>query len=145
MAGRKPLAVSQAVELVLEGRAILIMSEELCKYRAKLDKLDDIRREDILTKEDYFFRCALPHLRDGRYEDLKALLVWYEDVKRKDRELMLNYEELNDQALKQELERFKNGHIYFGEEAEKLEDLAIEEFATKNKKVQETSASQTLI
>ena len=147
MAGRKALAVSQAVELVLEGRAILIMSEELCKHRATIDKLDDIRREDIINKEDYFFRCGLAHLKDGRLEDLKALLVWFEKVKRKDRELLLHYEELDDQALQKELERFKNGHQYFGDEANKLELLAIEENlkVTKNKKVQDCSPTHGVL
>lgn len=133
MAGRKPVTASQAVELVLEGRAILIMSEELCKYRKMIDELDDIRRDEIIKKEDYFFRCALPYLRDGKLDDLKALLMWYEEAKRKDRELMLNYEKLDDEALKKELDRFENGHAYFGEEASKLEKLAIEEFSTKKK------------
>lgn len=137
MAGKKPKLASQAVELVLEGRAILIMAEELCRYRARIGKMDNLRREDIINKEDYFFRCALPHLRDGKYDDLKALLIWFENVKKKDRELMLNYVSLDEEAMRKELERFENGHLYFGQEAEKWESLIIEKFSTKNKKTQE--------
>lgn len=136
MAGRKPLATSQAIELVLEGRAILIMSEELCKYRKKLDEMDDKRRADMINKEDYFFRLGLAYLREGKYKELQDLMDWFKDFKLKDREMMLYYEQEDDMALERELERFQNGHIFFGEEAEKLEVRVLEENFenSKNKK-----------
>lgn len=130
---------SQTVEKAVEGEAVLYTQKASIIQGALIDAHDDERREEMFKQEDYFFRVAPSYLKNKRYEELGELLERFIKFKMKDRELMLYYENLDDERRDLGYEKIEKGIETFG-----LEAWLCEQTLLKNKKKSISKNAHTL-